>query len=168
MHENMTISQGALKALNHCEDEARVRGLAAFHDRWQDNALVMEKWFQMESISSVGGSIERLAELMRHPGFDPKNPNKIRAVLGAFMVGHTPRFHAEDGSGYDFIAGQLVELDTRNPQVAARMTTPLTRMGRYDKARQQLMAQISVGLITLIVGGLLIWAGLAVMFQVHR
>ena len=60
----------------------------------------MEKWFQMESMSSVGGSIERLAELMRHPGFDPKNPNKIRAVLGAFMVGNTPRFHAEDGSGY--------------------------------------------------------------------
>ena len=139
MHENMTISQGALKALNHCEDEARVRGLAAFHDRWQDNALVMEKWFQMESMSSVGGSIERLAELMRHPGFDPKNPNKIRAVLGAFMVGNTPRFHAEDGSGYDFIAGQLVELDTRNPQVAARMALPMTRMSGYGADRQARM-----------------------------
>ena len=139
MHENMTISQGALKALNHCEDEARVRGLAAFHDRWQDNALVMEKWFQMESMSSVGGSIERLAELMRHPGFDPKNPNKIRAVLGAFMIGNTPRFHAEDGSGYDFIAGQLVELDTRNPQVAARMALPMTRMSGYGADRQARM-----------------------------
>ncbi|MEC9146019.1 MAG: aminopeptidase N C-terminal domain-containing protein, partial [Pseudomonadota bacterium] len=139
MDANMTISQGALKALNHCADEARVRGLAAFHDRWQDNALVMEKWFQMESMSSVGGTVERLGELMRHPGFDPKNPNKIRSVIGAFMVGNTPRFHAEDGSGYDFVAGQLVDLDTRNPQVAARMALPMTRMSGYDAGRQARM-----------------------------
>ncbi|MEC8263439.1 MAG: aminopeptidase N, partial [Pseudomonadota bacterium] len=139
MDANMTISQGALKALNHCADEARVRGLAAFHDRWQDNALVMEKWFQMESMSSVGGTVERLGELMRHPGFDPKNPNKIRSVIGAFMVGNTPRFHAEDGSGYDFVAGQLVDLDNRNPQVAARMALPMTRMSGYDAGRQARM-----------------------------
>jgi len=139
MAENMTISQGALKALNHCEDDARIRALAAFHDRWQENALVMEKWFQMESMSSIGGSIERLEELMRHPGFDPKNPNKLRAVLGAFMVGNTPRFHAADGSGYDFMAGQLIEIDRRNPQIAARMALPMTRMSGYDAARQGAM-----------------------------
>ena len=136
---NMTISQGALKALNQCGDEARIRALAAFHDRWQDNALVMEKWFQMESMSSIGGSIDRLEELMRHPGFDPKNPNKLRAVLGAFMMGNTPRFHAADGSGYGFIADQLIEIDRRNPQVAARMALPMTRMSGYDAARQQAM-----------------------------
>ena len=136
---NMTISQGALKALNQCGDEARIRALAAFHDRWQDNALVMEKWFQMESMSSIGGSIDRLEELMRHPGFDPKNPNKLRAVLGAFMMGNTPRFHAADGSGYGFIADQLIEIDRRNPQVAARMALPMTRMSGYDSARQQAM-----------------------------
>ena len=136
---NMTISQGALKALNHCEDEARLRALAGFHDRWQDNALVMEKWFQMESMSSVGGTIGRLEELMRHPGFDPKNPNKLRAVLGAFMVGNTPCFHAADGSGYGFVASQLIEIDKRNPQVAARMALPMTRMSNYDTARQDRM-----------------------------
>jgi aminopeptidase N len=139
MDENMTISQGALKALIHCEDVARLRALAAFHDRWEGNALVMEKWFQMESMSSVGGSIERLQELMRHPEFDPKNPNKLRAVLGAFMMGNTPRFHAADGSGYDYIADQLVEIDARNPQIAARMALPMTRMTAYDAARQDLM-----------------------------
>ncbi|MEC7210995.1 MAG: aminopeptidase N C-terminal domain-containing protein, partial [Pseudomonadota bacterium] len=85
------------------------------------------------------GTVERLGELMRHPGFDPKNPNKIRSVIGAFMVGNTPRFHAEDGSGYDFVAGQLVDLDTRNPQVAARMALPMTRMSGYDAVRQQAM-----------------------------
>ena len=136
---NMSISQGALKALNHCEDEARLRALAGFHDRWQDNALVMEKWFQMESMSSVGGTVGRLEELMRHPGFDPKNPNKLRAVLGAFMVGNTPCFHAADGSGYGFVASQLIEIDKRNPQVAARMALPMTRMSNYDTARQDRM-----------------------------
>ena len=132
---NMTISQGALKALIHCDDAARERALAAFHDRWAGNALVMEKWFQMESMSSVGGSIDRLDELMRHPEFDPKNPNKLRAVLGAFMMGNTPRFHAADGSGYDYMADRLVEIDSRNPQIAARMALPMTRMSAYG-ARQ--------------------------------
>jgi len=149
MDENMTISQGALKALIHCDDPARARALAAFHDRWQNNALVMEKWFQMESMSSIGGTIDRLDELMNHPGFDPKNPNKLRAVLGSFMMGNTPRFHAADGSGYDFMAEQLVAIDARNPQIAARMALPMTRMTGYDASRQDRMraalTQISAG-----------------------
>jgi aminopeptidase N len=136
---NMTISQGGLKALIHSDDPARVRALQVFHDRWQADSLVMEKWFQMESMSSVGGTLDRLDELMRHPGFDAKNPNKIRAVLGAFMVGNTPGFHAGDGSGYSYMAERLVEIDTRNPQIAARMALPMTRMANYDGSRQKLM-----------------------------
>ncbi|MGB1106010.1 MAG: aminopeptidase N [Candidatus Puniceispirillaceae bacterium] len=136
---NMTISQGGLKALIHSEDAAREQALQAFHDRWQADSLVMEKWFQMESMSSVGGTLDRLEELMRHPGFDPKNPNKIRAVLGAFMIGNTPGFHAADGSGYSYMANRLVEIDKRNPQIAARMALPMTRMANYDQPRQDLM-----------------------------
>ena len=117
----------------------RAPALAAFHDRWQDNALVMEKWFQMGSMSSAGDGIGRLDALMQHPGFDPKNPNKIRAILGAFMVGNTPHFHAADGSGYDYIARQLVAIDKRNPQVAARMALPLTRLDAYGPDRQASM-----------------------------
>ena len=139
MDQNMTLSQGALRALIHHEGPARLQALAAFHHRWQSDSLVMEKWFSMEAMSSVGGSVSRLAELMQHPGFDPKNPNKIRSVIGAFMAGNPSLFHAEDGSGYAFIAEQLVELDGRNPQVAARMALPLTRMAGYDDARQSRM-----------------------------
>jgi aminopeptidase N len=101
----------------------------------------MEKWFQMESMSSVGGGIARLDALMAHPGFDPKNPNKIRAILGAFMVGNTPHFHAADGSGYDYVARQLVSIDERNPQVAARMALPLTRMDSYSDDRKTIMRE---------------------------
>jgi aminopeptidase N len=99
----------------------------------------MEKWFQMEAMSTVGGTLDRLDELMLHPGFDAKNPNKIRAVLGAFMGGNTPGFHAADGSGYRYMAARLVEIDTRNPQIAARMALPMTRMANYGEPRQQLM-----------------------------
>jgi len=93
----------------------------------------------MEAMSSVGATLVRLDELMQHPGFDPKNPNKIRAVLGAFMAGNTPGFHAADGSGYRYMAERLVEIDARNPQIAARMALPMTRMANYDEPRQQMM-----------------------------
>ena len=136
MDQNMTLSQGALRALINCEDQARVTALQAFHDRWQESALVMEKWFQMEAMSAVGGTIERLATLMKHPAFDGNNPNKVRAVLGAFMAGNPMRFYATDGSGYRFVASCLIDIDKRNPQVAARMVLPLTRMAAYDAERQ--------------------------------
>ena len=136
---NMTLSQGGLRALIHCEDAARVRALAAFHDRWRADALVMEKWFQMEAMSSVGGTTKRLDELMAHPSFDPKNPNKLRSVIGAFMMGNTPGFHAADGTGYGYIARQIVEIDGRNPQIAARMVLPMTRMANYGADRQAMI-----------------------------
>ena len=136
---NMTLSQGALVAVNNRPTAVREKVLAAFHDRWQDNALVLEKWFSFESMSSISGHIERLEQLMLHPAFDPKNPNKIRVVLGAFMSGNPVRFYAADGSGFKFIAECLVDIDKRNPQLAARMALPLTRMGAYSDCRQYQM-----------------------------
>ena len=76
---------------------------------------------------------------MQHPAFDPKNPNKLRVVLGAFMSGNPVRFYAADGSGFEFIADCLIDIDKRNSQLAARMALPLTRMGAYSDLRQQQM-----------------------------
>ncbi|ADE38343.1 aminopeptidase N [Candidatus Puniceispirillum marinum] len=140
---NMTLSQGAVMALNNSTSTARDVGLSAFHDRWLDNPLVMEKWFQMESMSVVGGTVARLKTLMQHPSFDPNNPNKLRAVLGAFMSGNPVHFYAEDGSGFAFIADCLIDIDSRNPQISARMVLPLTRMSAYDDRRKaQMMAAL--------------------------
>ena len=136
---NMTLSQGALAAVNNRPTTIRESVLATFHDRWKDNALVLEKWFSFESMSSISGRIERLEELMQHPAFDPKNPNKLRVVLGAFMSGNQVRFYASDGSGFEFIADCLIDIDKRNPQLAARMVLPLTRMGAYSDTRQKQM-----------------------------
>ena len=136
LDQNMTLSQGALLALLNSDSDVRVAALKSFHDRWHESPLVIEKWFQMEAMSPIGGSIERLQALMQHPAFDPNNPNKIRSVLGAFMAGNPVRFYAPDGSGYKFIASCLIDIDKRNPQVAARMALPLTRMAAYDAERQ--------------------------------
>ena len=142
LDSNMTLSQGALAAVNNRPTVVRDSVLAAFHDRWQNNALVLEKWFSFESMSCISGRIERLEELMQHPAFDPKNPNKLRVVLGAFMTGNPIRFYAADGSGFEFIADCLIDIDKRNPQLAARMALPLTRMGAYSDARQHQMRQV--------------------------
>jgi len=142
LDSNMTVSQGALAAVNNRPTVVRESVLSAFHDRWQDNALVLEKWFSFESMSCISGRIERLQELMQHPAFDPKNPNKLRVVLGAFMSGNPVRFYAEDGSGFEFIAGCLIDIDKRNPQLAARMALPLTRIGAYSEQRHQQMRTV--------------------------
>ena len=142
LNANMTLSQGAIAAVNQRPTAIRDTVLATFHDRWQDNALVLEKWFLFESMSCISGRIERLEQLMQHPAFDPKNPNKLRVVLGSFMSGNPVRFYAEDGSGFEFIADSLIDIDKRNPQLAARMALPLTRMGAYSDARQQQMRRV--------------------------
>ena len=142
LNANMTLSQGAIAAVNQRPTAVREAVLATFHDRWQDNALVLEKWFLFESMSCISGRIERLEQLMQHPAFDPKNPNKLRVVLGSFMSGNPVRFYAEDGSGFEFIADSLIDIDKRNPQLAARMALPLTRMGAYSDARQQQMRRV--------------------------
>ncbi len=82
---------------------------------------------------------------MQHPAFDPDNPNKLRAVLGVFS-GNAVQFHQPGGAGYRFLAEQLAEIDQRNPQLAARMATQLTRFAPYGKARQaDMLAALAAG-----------------------
>ena len=92
-------------------------------------------------MSCISGSISRLKELMKHPSFDPTNPNKLRVVLGSFMNGNPVKFYAEDGSGFEFAADCLIDVDKRNPQLSARMVLPLTRMNAFSDWRQQQMRE---------------------------
>ena len=112
--------------------------LQDFYTAWKDYALVIDLWFNLQAQSPLI-NIDGLRALEAHPDFDMKNPNRVRSVYAAFGMLNNRRFHALDGSGYKFLGEAIMKLDALNPQVAARMTTPLTRMGRYDKARQQLM-----------------------------
>ena len=99
---------------------------------------MIDLWFNLQAQSPLI-SIAGLKALESHPDFDIKNPNRVRSLYAAFGMLNNRKFHAPDGSGYRFLSEAIMKLDALNPQVAARMTTPLTRMGRYDSARQQLM-----------------------------
>ena len=112
--------------------------LEDFYTAWKDYALVIDLWFNLQAQSPLI-NIAGLKALESHPDFDIKNPNRVRSLYAAFGMLNNRKFHAPDGSGYRFLSEAIMKIDALNPQVAARMTTPLTRMGRYDSARQQLM-----------------------------
>ena len=78
---------------------------------------------------------------MAHPAFTMRNPNRVRSLVGAFAQGNPACFHDLSGSGYAFLADRVIELDTLNPQVAARLVSPLSRWRRYDSERQSLMKE---------------------------
>ena len=137
--DNMTDRMSALSNLNDREDGEREAALAAFHDRFKDDAVVIDKWLSLQAASARPDTLAQVVKLMEHPVFSIKQPNKVRALISAFCAGNPYRFHAPDGSGYRFLADRVLQLDPINPQIAARLATQLGRWRRYDDARQGLM-----------------------------
>ncbi len=110
-----------------------------FAENFKDNALVMDQWFSVQAGSTLPGGLERVKALMQQPALTMKNPNKVRALIGAFAGQNLINFHAADGSGYHFLADLVIELNGFNPQIASRQLAPLTRWRKYDSKRQELM-----------------------------
>ncbi|WP_439136477.1 aminopeptidase N C-terminal domain-containing protein, partial [Pseudomaricurvus sp.] len=139
---NMTDELAALSAIinsDHASESLRDQVLEGFYQRWSDEALVVNQWLTAQSHVSREGGLERVQALMTHDAFDIKNPNKIRAVIGAFCGGNSINFHRADGAGYEFLADQILTLNKLNPQIASRLLTPLTKWRKYDVSRQKLM-----------------------------
>lgn len=129
---NMTDQAGALRALVNSDfDDNRELILNEFYQQWRDDPQVVEQWFAIQSSSPRAGHLEAVKGLLDHDAFDWKNPNKIRSVIAVFAAQNLVNFHAEDGSGYRFLAEQIVRLDDSNPQIAARLVSPLTRWRKY-------------------------------------
>lgn len=138
--DNMTERLTALAVLVNSPFEAeRAKALEAFAEHFKDNPLVMDQWFSVQAASPLPGGLARVKALMQHPAFTLKNPNKVRALIGAFAGQNLVNFHAADGSGYRFLADLVIELNALNPQIASRQLAPLTRWRKYDDARQALM-----------------------------
>ena len=138
--DNMTERLTALAVLVNSPYEAeKAAALASFAEQFKDNPLVMDQWFSVQAGSTLPGGLQRVRELMQHPAFTIKNPNKVRALVGAFAGQNLINFHAADGSGYRFLADLVIELNGFNPQIASRQLAPLTRWRKYDAARQALM-----------------------------
>jgi len=134
---NMTDQLGALAPLMNCEGPERTEALAAFYDRWRREPLVVDKWLTLQATSRRPGTLNTVQQLMAHEAFSLRNPNKVRALIGAFCQANPIHFHAADASGYTFLADQALALNAFNPQIAARLVTAFTRWRHYDPLRQQ-------------------------------
>ncbi|TAH43057.1 MAG: aminopeptidase N [Betaproteobacteria bacterium] len=138
---NMTERFGALAALVQSASPARESALAAFHQRYRDDALVLDKWFALQAgawrwDAAAPPTLEQVRTLLADPAFSLSNPNKVYALLGTFFRANAAEFHAADGSGHVFWAEQVIGLDARNPQVAARMARALENWRHYTPALQ--------------------------------
>jgi len=132
---NMTDALGALGALANCDCAERTRALEAFYSKWKDEPLVVDKWLAVQSTSRLPSALADVKRLIAHPAFNIRNPNKVYALIGGFR-GNQVRFHAADGSGYAFLADQVIALDAINPQVAARLARGFDRWRKFDATRQ--------------------------------
>ncbi|MEI6282350.1 MAG: aminopeptidase N [Alphaproteobacteria bacterium] len=136
---NMTDAIGALSALVQVGGDPAEAALAAFHDKWKNEPLVIDKWFTVQARDPSEGALGRVLALTAHPDFDATNPNRFRALVGAFAVGNPARFHDPSGAGYSFLADQILAVDGFNPMLAARLVDNLGGWQRYTPELGALM-----------------------------
>ncbi|WP_233117056.1 aminopeptidase N [Aggregatibacter actinomycetemcomitans] len=136
---NMTDTLAALTAATQAKLPCRDNLLADFEQKWQQDGLVMDKWFALQASRPEENVLNNVMQLMEHPSFNFNNPNRVRSLVGTFAGQNLKAFHAIDGSGYRFLTDILIKLNKSNPQVASRLIEPLIRFVRYDAQRQTLM-----------------------------
>ena len=136
---NMTDCLAALTVRVKTQLDCSNELLTDFDEKWHQDGLVMDKWLSLNATSPDTEVLSTVKKLLTHRSFSMSNPNRIRALIGAFVNNNLVAFHAQDGSGYHFLVEILTELNQKNPQVAARLIDPLIRLKRYDEKRQQQM-----------------------------
>jgi aminopeptidase N len=134
--DNMTDRMAALSTLAQHDVPQREAALADFYRRYQSDALVVDKWFTLQAMMPDTTTLDRVRSLTAHPAFSMANPNRVRALIGAFVHMNQKEFNRADGAGYDFAAEQILALDASNPQVAARLATCFRSWRAMDSARR--------------------------------
>ncbi|MBP7001980.1 aminopeptidase N [Amaricoccus sp.] len=136
--DNMTETMSALSllVLHGAAEDA----LAAFEARWRGDGLVIDKWFTAQAmLTPPGRAVEAVTALAARPDFDWRNPNRFRALVGAFAAGNPAGFHRADGAGYRFFADWLARLDPVNPQTTARTAVAFGTWRMFDAGRRAAM-----------------------------
>jgi aminopeptidase N len=141
--DNMTDRMAALATLSLHAGRQRDRALADFYTRYAANALVVDKWFSLQAMIPQPDALEKVRALTAHPAFSLANPNRIRALIGAFAQANATQFNRADGSGYDFVADNVLALDPKNPQISARLATAF-RTWRTLEAGRRAKAQAAL------------------------
>jgi aminopeptidase N len=134
--DNMTDRMAALATLSLHAVPEREQALAAFYKRYASDALVIDKWFSLQAMIPQPETLDHVRTLTKHPAFSMANPNRVRALIGAFAQGNLTQFNRADGAGYDFIADTILALDPKNPQVSARMATAFRTWRTLEPGRR--------------------------------
>jgi len=135
--DNMTDQLAVLRACRSASHPAFTELMRTFEQSWNSDVLVLDKWFNLSASYPQSSVFDTLEQLTAHPQFSWQNPNRVRAVFGAFYQQNPAMFHADDGKGYQVLADVVLKMDAINPQVASRLVTPLLSWKRYQSARQQ-------------------------------
>ena len=133
----MTDRLAALAVLARDETSRAAVPLRHFRERYAENALALDKWFALQAQTTTGNALARVEALENDPSFTLKNPNRVHALLGAFVRGNPSGFHRTDGAGYRLLADRLVQLDALNPQLAARLATAFNGWQRLEPQRRE-------------------------------
>ena len=147
--DNMTDQMSAFKCLVHHDKPAADAVVNAFYAQWNQDNLVMDKWFSVQAMTPLKSAISKVEALFGHQDFDIKNPNRVRSLLGAFCSANPICFHDESGFGYHLLGQYIEKIDGMNPQIASRLCVPLTRWKRFNETRQKLMKNELQRLISL-------------------
>ncbi len=146
--DNMTDRMAALATLSLHDVPQRMEALDDFYQRYAADALVIDKWFSLQAMIPQPGALNTVRALTQHPAFSMSNPNRVRALIGAFAQGNFTQFNRADGTGYEFVADSVLALDAKNPQIAARLATAFrtwrtleaSRWGKAQAALQRIKA----------------------------
>jgi aminopeptidase N len=138
--DNMTDRIAALDTLAAHGRPERAAALDDFYQRYSDDPLVIDKWFALQAVTPEPATLDRVRALTRHAAFSAANPNRIRALIGSFAQANPTQFNRSDGAGYNFVADFVLELDPKNPQVAARLMSAF-RSWRTLEARRRAHAE---------------------------
>jgi len=136
--DNMTDQSAALRLIVHNDLPKQDGVISDFYQRWSKEPLVVDQWLQIQASAPLDDSLARVEALMQHPSFEMTNPNKVRALVGAFCNANPVNFHRADGKGYAFLADCVLSLNKLNPQIAARLCGSMSRWRKYDQGRQEL------------------------------
>ena len=134
--DNMTDRMAALATLSLHDTPDRKRAIADYYARHASDALVVDKWFSLQAMIPEPHTLDNVRNLTGHPAFSMANPNRVRALIGAFAGGNTTQFNRTDGAGYDFVADTVLALDQKNPQLSARLATAFRTWRTLEKGRR--------------------------------
>ena len=133
---NMTDRFAALAVISHIPGSDRETALDAFFKAHAQDALVIDKWFALQAMIPESATYDRVLRLMKHPTFSMGNPNRLRSLIGVFATANPTQFNAPDGRGYDLVANVVLEIDPRNPQVAARLLSAFRSWRTLEPGRR--------------------------------